>query len=150
TIFSILQDQNDILWLGVGQQGIIKFDKNRKSGTRYRNHPGDPNSVSSGGVYALSQGREHRIWIGTTEGGIDRFDPLPSPFRSYRLEPGNPNSLSIGSVSSVLQDRSGIVWAGGAGGLDRINSKTGKVTRFIPTPVSNQSAFGAVSAIAED
>src|SRR5262249_26204044 len=114
------------------------------------NSPNDLNSVSSGGIYTLSQEREHQIWVGTIEGGVDRFDPRPSPFRSYRHEAGNPKSLSIGSVSSVLQDRRGMVWVGGGGGLDRINPKTGEVARFMPKQVGSQSAFGVVSAIAED
>ena len=149
-IFSILEDQNDILWFGDGQQGIIKFDRDRKTATRYRNNPHDLNSVSSTGIYTLLQDREHRIWVGTIEGGIDRFDPRPPSFRTYRHEPGDPNSLSIGGVYSVLQDRRGILWLGAAGGLDRINRKTGEVTRFISKQVSSQSAFGVVSAIAED
>jgi len=150
-IFSILEDENGTLWFGNGQQGMIKFDRNRKTATRYRNNPNDLNTVSSGGgIYTVSQEREHRIWVGTIEGGVDRFDPRPSPFRTYRHEPGNTNSLSIGSVYSVLQDRRGILWVGGAGGLDRINPKTGEATRFMPKQVSSQPALGVVSAIAED
>ena len=149
-VFSILEDQNDTLWFGHGQQGIIKFDRNRKTATRYRNDPNDLNSVISGGIYTLLQDRDHRIWVGTIEGGVDRFDPRPPSFRTYRHEPGNPNSLSIGAVYSVLQDRRGILWLGGAGGLDRITRKTGEATRIIPKHVSSQSTFGVVSAIAED
>ena len=149
-IFSILDDQNDMLWFGDGQQGIIKFDRGRKTATRYRNNPNDLNSVSSTGIYALLQDREHRIWVGTIEGGIDRFDPRPETFRTYHHEPGKPNSLSIGAVYSVIQDARGILWLGGAGGLDRIDQKTGDVTQFMPKQVSSQSAFGVVSAIAED
>ncbi len=149
-IFSILEDQNDTLWFGNGQQGIIKFDRNRKAATRYRNNLNVGNSVSSSDIYTLLQDREHRMWVGTAEGGVDRFDPRPPSFRTYRYEPGNPNSLSIGGVHSVLQDRRGILWLGGAGGLDRINRMTGKVTRFISKQLSSQSAFGVVSAIVED
>src|SRR5262249_51504270 len=57
-IFSIVEDQHDTLWLGHGQQGIIKFDPNRKTAIRYTNKPNDPTSVSSTGIYALLQDRE--------------------------------------------------------------------------------------------
>src|SRR5262249_10350356 len=56
--FSILEDQNDALWISDGQQGIIKFDRDRKTATRYRNTPNDLNSVSSNSIYTLLQDRE--------------------------------------------------------------------------------------------
>jgi ligand-binding sensor domain-containing protein/signal transduction histidine kinase len=146
----LIEDEDQALWFGQWQVGIIRFDRDRKRAIRYSHNVGDPYSATAGGIFAMLLDREHRLWAATVEGSLDRFDPRPPSLRSYYHDPGNPNSLSRGAIWSVLQDSHGILWVGGSGGLDRFDRKTGRVTRYARPPVSSNSPFPLVPAIAED
>ena len=146
---SIIEDEDGTLWVGEGKQ-VIKLDRDRKRAFRYRNDPNDSDSVTAGGVSSLMRTRDHRIWLGFEQGSLDSTDPRPSPFHVYRHEPNNPNSLSAGAVYTMLEDSRGFLWIGGLGGLDRIDRKTGKVTRYAGKRISGRSVFNLVFVIAED
>ena len=146
----LIEDEDQALWFGQWQVGIIRFDRDRKRAIRNSHHVGDPYSATAGGIFAMLQDREHGMWAATVEGSLDRFDPRPPSLRSYYHDPGNPNSLSRGAIWSVLQDSRGILWVGGSGGLDRFDRKTGRVTRYSRPPLSSNSPFALVVAIAED
>jgi signal transduction histidine kinase/ligand-binding sensor domain-containing protein len=148
-VFSILEDEDQALWLGQWQRGMIRLDRDRQRAIRYHNSPNDLGSISTGAVVSLLQDRDHRIWAGFDPPIVDSFDPRPSPFHTYRHDPDDPNSLS-NAVVSVLLDSRGILWIGRLDGLDRVDRKTGQVTRYADKYVSNRLAFKTVHAIAED
>ena len=148
-VFSILEDQDQALWLGQWQRGLIRLDRDREHAIRYHNSPNDSSTLSTGAVISLLQDRDHRIWAGFDPPVIDSFDPRPSPFHTYRHDPGDPNSLSNAVVSVILDSR-GILWSGRLDGLDRIDRKTGQVTHYEDKHFSNRVAFKSVHAIAED
>ena len=129
---------------------VIKLDRNRERAIRYRNDPNDPDSVSAGGVNALLQALDHRIWFAFEQGSLDSTDPRPSPFHVYRHQSNNPNSLSTGGVYAMLEDSRGFLWVGGLGGLDRVDRKTGRVTRYAGKRLAGRSVFKIVFAITED
>jgi PAS domain S-box-containing protein len=149
TAFSMLEDQDQTLWFGIWQQGIIRFDRERKRAIRYYNHRQDRTSLSPGSVISLLQDREGRIWAGFDPPIADFFNPRPSPFQIYRHDPSDPDDLS-NAVVSVLEDSHGILWVGRLSGLDRFDLRTGQVTRSVGKRVSGRLVFRTVHAIAED
>jgi ligand-binding sensor domain-containing protein len=51
-----------------------------------------------------------------------------SPFENYLFDLKDKNKLSFASVSTIYEDENKNIWIGGYGGLDKINTKTGKVS----------------------
>ena len=149
TAFSMLEDQDQTLWFGLWQQGIVRFDRERKRAIRYYNQRQDRTSLSPGSVISLLQDREGRIWAGFDPPIADFFNPRPSPFLIYRHDPSDPDDLS-NAVVSVLEDSHGILWVGRLSGLDRFDRRTGQVTRYVGKRVSGRLVFRTVHAIAED
>ena len=131
-VYAILEDQDDVLWLGTRKRGLVRFDRDRKRAIRYQHDPNDPNSLSEeDGIESLFEDGKGRIWVGGLGGTLDWFDYRhPSPFRSYRRLPHDPHSLTNGTVLSVYQDSRGDLWVGTLGGLNRIERKTAHVTRY--------------------
>ena len=150
TGFAIIEDEDQSLWFANWSQGIVKLDRDRRRAIRYHNNPNNPSSLSAGGAMTLLHDRDHRIWVGIDPGMVDWFDPRPPSFRTYYHDPGDPNSLSDGAVVSALQDSRGILWIGSLYGLDRVDRKTGQVTRYSGKRVSSRLIFRTVHAIAED
>jgi PAS domain S-box-containing protein len=149
TTFSMLEDEDQTLWFGMWQHGIIRLDRERKRAVRYYNQREDRASLSPGSVISLLQDREGRIWAGFDPPIVNFFNPRPSPFQIYRHNPSESDNLS-NAVVSVLEDSRGTLWVGRLSGLDQVDQSRGQVTRYVGKRVSGRLVFRTVHAIAED
>ena len=139
-----------MIWLATKPDGLVKFDRARRSFTRYRNNPADPASLNDNEDLSLLEDREGSIWVGTSVGGVNRFSSEPLPFMTYRREPGNPNSLAEGLLHSVFEDSQGILWIG-TNQLNRVDRRTGRYTIYAHDPANPGSiTTGVVYAMVED
>ena len=138
--------------------GLDRLDPQTGVFTHYRYQPGNPASLSNDSVTALLEDRDGNIWVGTEYGGLNCFDPKTNRFIHYRHS-ANPFSLSNDEVRVIYEDREGTIWAGtgysfieqGDGGLNRLDKKTGKITRYLHDPKNPQSLINnKVRAIFED
>jgi signal transduction histidine kinase/ligand-binding sensor domain-containing protein len=142
---SLLADKDGILWIGTQGYGLDRFDPNTGIFTHYRHDPADPSSITHNKITVLVQDRDGVLWIGT-HGGLDRFDPKTNTFYHYRHNDEDPNSLSCDQVRSIYEDRQGTIWVGTGspflnddsgpedGGLNRLDKKTGRFTRYLHHP----------------
>ncbi|HYE58242.1 MAG TPA: ATP-binding protein, partial [Rhodothermales bacterium] len=90
------------------------------------------------------------IWIGG-EDGLRRFDPATRDVRRFPMRrvarAGVSDSLNGAGVRSILRDRSGTLWVGTyAGGLSRLDERTGRFTTYYDPVQGLESVF----AIHED
>ena len=93
----------------------------------------------------LFRDREGSFWATTKAGDVYRFEPHTPVFRSYRHQPGNPHSLNNDSVISAYAEDRNTLWIGTDRGLNRVDRRTGQVTRY-EEPVFSRG----VRAIAKD
>ncbi len=131
----LYKDRKGNLWIGTNG-GISKLIHEKKGKVSFRNFyhiPGDNASLGSNRVRALCEDSEGRIWIGTRGNGISILNPEgKTPVFSHILHiPGDNSSISENSIASLLRDSAGDVWIGTYNsGLNRLSSKTGKISRF--------------------
>ncbi len=79
-------------------------------------------------VRAILQDREGYLWFGTSN-GLHRYDGYG--FKVFQPVPGNYNSLSDGWIQCMVESDAGMLWIGtGAGGVNRLDPKTGVVTVY--------------------
>jgi ligand-binding sensor domain-containing protein len=107
-------------------------------------------------VFADSKGD---LWVGTSA-GLDRFDATKGTFTHYRHQPDDPYSISSNSVVAIYEDRQGTLWVGTGsvyggdskdGGLNRMDKKTGRFTRYLHDPKDpNSLVDNKVKALFED
>ena len=147
---AIRQDRNGALWIGTSSSGILKLEPDRTRFTRYRNNPGDPESLSGDEVLDLFEDREGNMWVGTNDAGVDRFPTHPLPFRRYRHEEGNPNSLDTNYTTTVFEDSRGILWVGSRRALGALDRKTGRMTFYRKSGGPGGLSDAWVYSVAED
>ncbi|MGZ8559748.1 MAG: ligand-binding sensor domain-containing protein, partial [Chitinophagaceae bacterium] len=159
----VFADDDGIIWIGTQGNGLDRFDPVNNSFTHYRHQPGNTASLGSDTVSSIAKDREGNIWIGT-HGGLDRLNPKTDQFIHYSHNSNDPVSLSNNLVRIIYVDRQDAVWVGtgnpffndaGArreeGGLNRLNKKTGKFTRYMNDPTDTHSLIdNRVRAIYED
>lgn len=141
TVWAILQDRSGVLWIGTGTGGGLNKLVVAPRFTHYRYAPSSTLSLSHDLVWAIHQDASGGLWVGTWD-GLDFIDRAAGRVQHYRQEPGNQASLSSNRVWAIAEDDRGVLWLGTHdAGLNRLEPKTGKVTRF---PLSEGTgSFGA-------
>jgi signal transduction histidine kinase/ligand-binding sensor domain-containing protein len=133
----ILEDRGGRLWFGTfsidgRNEGVVRYDPATQTTRRYQRDPDDPASIRSQRFRDLLQDRRGRIWV-AGEQGVDRYDPVTDGFVHYAHDPDRDGTLGPGAVWSLAETADGAIWAG-AGGLNRIDPETGRVTYFPAAP----------------
>ncbi len=127
SVMCLLQDHSGFVWIGT-ENGLNRFDGN--DFTVFRPIPGDPASLSHGYILTLHEDRAGILWIGTFNGGLNRYDPTRGEFLCYRHAPDRADSLSSDIVGAILEGRDGAFWIGTDNGLNRLDRKSGRFTRY--------------------
>jgi signal transduction histidine kinase/ligand-binding sensor domain-containing protein len=125
-IFSLLEDSQRRLWIGTWSQGLVLFDRRDSRFTTYRFTPPD---VPQSQIWLLHELSDRRLAVGTRENGLVLFDPETRHWTTYKNDRREP-SLSSDEVRAVLESEPGILWIGTAGGLDRLDLRANRVTRY--------------------
>ena len=159
---SLAIDSSGILWIGTFGGGLDRLDPVTEKFTHFRHDAANEGSLSSDTVLAILPDSKGIFWIGTPS-GLDRFDPATNKAKHYVHDANDPLSLSCNEVRTIYEDHEGTLWIGtgspypndkGAtdeGGLNKMDSKTGKFTRYLHHPGDPHSLINnKVGAILED
>ncbi|MEO8512019.1 MAG: two-component regulator propeller domain-containing protein [Ignavibacteria bacterium] len=93
--------------------------------------------ISNNMIFSIYQDSKGFLWFGTMFGLI-RYDGIN--YTTYRYDPNDSNSISNDDVISIFEDKDGYLWLGTYfGGLNRLDRRTGKFTRFIHNNADNYS-----------
>jgi ligand-binding sensor domain-containing protein len=102
TVYSIVQDRNDHLWIGT-QAGVSLFD-----GVEFRNFSAS-DGLAENGVRAICETGSGHIWFGHTGGGITRY----GKDGFHRI--GQLEELTGSDITAMLEDSAGHLWITTAG-----------------------------------
>lgn len=149
-ITTMQRDASGVLWLGTRDAGMLAFDPRTDVAEQYTaGEKPDPAQLSSNVIWRTIRDREGMIDAATWGGGLTRIDPKA---RSFRTFVGEESGLSTDYLYSVFEDvRSpGILWLATAAGLNRLDTKTGKVTVWVHDAANPKSLSNdAVTTIAQ-
>lgn len=155
-ILALVPGRRGEVWLGTGTatfevgSGLDRFDPSTRTFVHYRHDPGDPDSLGSGYVRAITEDRQGSLWIGTG-GGLSRLDPSSETFARYQHDPADPFSLANDQVLAVLEDSTGRLWIGTADGLDRLDRSQNRFIHYRHHPEDGKSLSGdTILALYED
>lgn len=153
TVFNILKDNKNRIWLALFSGGIALVNEGEKEISFNYFFEGQGNMSY---VRRLLQDRQGVIWAGTSDGIVkfnpDKFLKDPKNFQSYRLDLNNKLSLNCNDVKTIYQDRDGQIWIGTAGGgLSLYVPATQKMPEHFDALTAQEGLSGnIVSAIMED
>ncbi|WP_338846936.1 two-component regulator propeller domain-containing protein [Massilia sp. W12] len=113
TIYAMLQDRQNNLWLGSGQSGIWQWQERN---ARWQNMPG----LQETPVQHIWQDRRDNLWVATAR-GLAYWDALQGRFEFCRTSAGQPMQAY---VTSLAEEPNGRLWVGSLAGLWRIEPET--------------------------
>jgi signal transduction histidine kinase/ligand-binding sensor domain-containing protein len=158
---SIFADKDGIIWIGTEGSGLDRFDPATGSFIHYRHKKNDLNSIANDHVTAIIKDDDGALWLGTDR-GLDKFEPKTGRFFHHIYNSNDPGSISNNTVRVLYQDKMGTIWVGcgsifpnetpkGAGGLNKLDKKTGRFTRYLHDDKDPNSLIdNRVRAIFED
>ncbi len=159
---SIFVDTHGIIWIGNLGKGLDRFDTESGIFTHFHHDSNVLASLSNDTVTAILRDKQGTLWIGTHQ-GLDQFDPKTNKFNHFRHNANDPTTISNNQVRVIYEDKAGTLWIGTGspyldngggpqdGGLNRLDKKTGKFTRYLHDPINTQSLISnKISAISED
>ena len=150
TVYTILQDEQGLMWFGTQDRGLNKYDGN--SFEIFIHDPLDNNSISENNISKIIQDKLGFLWIGTWGGGLDKLDPRNYKITHYYPNPVDSSSLSHERTQTIFEDKDGIIWVGTAGGgLNKYNRENNNFSHYQHNPKNETSlSSDRIWSISED
>jgi signal transduction histidine kinase/ligand-binding sensor domain-containing protein/ActR/RegA family two-component response regulator len=142
-ITSIVEGPDGSLWVGTLDGGVNRIDPATDRVQVYRHDPARSTTLSSDRVTALAIDRGGALWVGTLVNGLNRLEPATGTVGRIGSDAENAETLSSVNISALHEGPDGAIWIGTAGGLDRLDPATLRVTRIGRAP-------GTPSSLAQD
>lgn len=148
-IFDIKEDWQGNIWIGTPNGLNLITDPVNVKFQGFLPDPKDPNSIPFSYVSKIYPDKTGNLWLSSAYNeGVAKVDLINRPFIHYQHDPEDPNSLSDNDVYRIYQDKKDNVWVGTwTGGLNLLDRKTGKVTRFQHDPQDPYSIWGGTGIV---
>lgn len=120
-------DDDGALWASTSH-GVLRIE----NGASQHFGAGEPMTGDLPGlrVTQVLKDREGGLWFTLSDGGVARLPARSRQFAAWRHRPGNAASLTHNRLSAVGVDELDNVWVVSSNdGLDRIDARTGAITR---------------------
>lgn len=131
SIWAIIKDKQETIWLGTYFGGVNYFNPEYEIYTWYKPSKDQRNGLSSAIVGRMLEDKNHNLWICTEGGGVNVYSRETKTFKWY-MHNATKNSISEDNVKAIYYDRpNDIMWFGThLGGLNRLDIQTGVFTAY--------------------
>ncbi len=114
-------------WIGTNDAGVFSYSVSRNKFIHISSANLQDGSRNKLNIFALRAGKDGVIWCGSFGNGAYSFDRKNNIWKNYTI---GKNGISHNSVKDILISQDGDVWIGTNYGLNRINTKTGKIKQL--------------------
>ncbi|MBO9616871.1 MAG: response regulator [Dyadobacter sp.] len=126
-ILSFYQDKTGQMWVGTAN-GLFIYDFKTDRFRKITDGPGNRSQVKT--IYGGPSGH---IWVGSFS-GLYKFAADGSLLQTFRYQANDKQTISSNMVYAVASGDRKTLWICTDGGLNLMNTETGKVTRYAPDP----------------
>ncbi len=122
----ILRLRKGVVLIGSRNDGLIKYDLNKKEAVYYDADEKEPYRLFSNYVTSIVRDSSGRIWIGTYGGGIALYDEEKGILKTVTKEQG----LIANDVCTIVEDNENNLWISTSNGISKYNLKTEEFTNY--------------------
>ncbi len=133
----IYKDNEETIWVGTLDEGLLKYLPDRNAFYSYKNNPDSDNSISSNYIYALSgDPSTGTVFVGTYGGGLNIYNQKTEKFSRFYFN-DIPNNSQVNYIKALVfyGDK---LWMGTDGeGIKIINFKANSFLNLDPENSNN-------------
>lgn len=128
-------DRNNDLWLGSSGGGLMKYERETDSFSKYLPDILNAEStLSQDRVLVIYEDQQKNFWVGTSGEGLNLFTRATGVFKHFKNIPNDPTSISSNRILCIHQDSRGRLWVGtGGGGLNLFDTESQTFKAFRKT-----------------
>jgi len=146
-VSSILEADDNILYVGYGGNGFDKIDLKNNSLKHFGYSPVSGLGLSDADVICMFKDKKNKIWVGTGSGGLNKFDPVNNRFRSFRHDGKNPYSINSEWVQQILETSDGKLLVGTNDGIQIFDQETEKFYNYQPVKMNNSNKLPSIFSV---
>ena len=137
-ISSLAEDKDGNIWIAGNDQGLFKFDFQKKELKLISHDPAKRGSIPAGSVSAVKVDDQNVVWVGLLDQGLGRYLEESETFSMYMDEDGE---LSQDQVLG-LQDWGDFMLIGTKNaGVKKLEKSSGKITDLLTTDANDNPIF---------
>ncbi len=126
-IITLLVDEDDTLWIGTYQGGLIRYRIGKDQFDAFLPIAADRYSLNNNEIYALATDKHGTLWTGTYQ-GLNAWTTTRKAIHTTSYKPGTDHER----VVALYEDETGL-WTGTWGeGLLHFNRETGTLQQYKP------------------
>jgi len=129
-IHSIFCDDKGRIWIATSRLGILLFNAELNTFTRYNHDHLQPSSLATNFAAMLYQDKKGFMWVGTEGYGAEYFHPDKNLFHSIQQSYNQTPTLPDNWARASSEDKDGNLWLATANGLAKYDPNTGRYTIF--------------------
>jgi serine phosphatase RsbU (regulator of sigma subunit)/ligand-binding sensor domain-containing protein len=133
----------DIIWMGTGNLGLVKYDRALNKFTQYKFKPGVSNSIPSNNIFSLSVGNDNNLWVGT-DSSLCKLDTKTNVFTEYLKESSGITYTNF--INDIQIDATGRIYVATPHGVDLLIPGT-DIQRMVPTLMNRKYKSELLSSL---
>lgn len=127
-VLTAYEDESGLLWFGT-YNGISLLNPNQPF-KHYKREPDEKTTISENSISGIYKDSEGILWLGTNSKGLNAINTKTGYVRNFFSDPNNEKTLSSNVVWQICEADKENLWVATQEGLDKLNKKSGKVTRI--------------------
>ncbi len=148
SVWSIVDDGQNNLWIGTYFEGIYRFDPDHNSYRKYNVSDDEHGGLSSPIVSGITEDERGNLYIATEVGGFCHYDRTTGHYRQVRTlsNPVAGGGDSYNNIKNFYYDRSRrALWLGThLGGLFRYDTASGRLRQYVPPSTGPKDALSQI------
>ncbi|MEP2448292.1 MAG: two-component regulator propeller domain-containing protein [Balneola sp.] len=129
-ITTILEDENNSIWVGTRGGGLNHFDREKEQFTRFTHDIDNKKSISNNYVTDLYED-EFGVILVATQSGLNILNPNTNTFSVF-TEMDKNSALQNARITTITNDSKNFIWIGTVeNGLFRFNRETGEIRNYV-------------------
>ncbi len=122
----IFELRDGVVLIGTRNDGLIKYDINRKEAVAYNTDKEQPHRLLNNYVTSIIRDSSGRIWVGTFGGGIALYDEEKGIVKTVTKEQG----LIENDICAIVEDPDRNFWISASNGISKYNPDTEEFTNY--------------------
>ena len=145
-VHTIDEDQQGRVWIGT-ENGLCLWSPYTEQFSYYQYDINNTQGLNTNPIYDIFCDREGNMWLGTYFGGINLWGNNNNFFNIWQA---GTSDYHIGgsAVSCITEDDKGNIWIGMEDmGVNKIDARTGKISKFVSTGDNKGLSFNNVHSL---